>query len=283
MHSEHFLSHPARQTLIHHNFLWDPVELETVDDFHLLGFNIDLPQRTITYIQPNQPWKIRDPTSAGSQRLALSGLASRLHAIYTYSFPPTTATAAAEELVRLYVQKGHDSTQCRRLLRKNGRRRLLPCTCAETGHVCVCVSNPVPKGLFHDPTFPCRGMERTCEAPSNEAPHMILGYRQDACRRTCNQLLPTLSTPLVCFMVLHVILPQNRFLTASQLLNAASTCTRCETLLNNTFLRTHAPFRSLTFLLSLGTELTENQCQSVYVSLSVCLSDAQEHPCSASS
>ena len=28
------------------------------------------------------------------------------------------------------------------------------------------------------PPFIGRGMERTCEAPSNEAPHMILGYRQ---------------------------------------------------------------------------------------------------------
>ena len=33
--------------------------------------------------------------------------------------------------------------------------------------------------------------------------------------------------------------------------------------LNNTFLRTHAPFRSFAFLLGLGIELTENQCQSV--------------------
>ena len=31
----------------------------------------------------------------------------------------------------------------------------------------------------------------------------------------------------------------------------------------NTVLLTHAPFRSLTFLLSVGIELTENQCQSV--------------------
>ena len=103
--SAHFLSHPAIQTLIHHNFFGDPVELEPVDDFHLLGFNIDLPQRIITYIQPTQPWKIRDHTSAGGQRLALSGLASRLHAIYTYTFPPNTAAAAAEELIRLHVQK----------------------------------------------------------------------------------------------------------------------------------------------------------------------------------
>ena len=105
VHNEQFLSHPAIQTLIHHNFFGDPVELEPADDFHLLGFNIDLPQRTITYIQPTQPWKIRDHTSAGSQRLALSGLASRLHAIYTYTFPPHNATAAAEALVQLYAQK----------------------------------------------------------------------------------------------------------------------------------------------------------------------------------
>ena len=77
-----------------------------MDDFHLLGFNIDLQQRTITYMQPTQPWKIRDHTSAGSQRLALSGLASRLHAIYTYTFPPHNATAAAEALVQLYAQNG---------------------------------------------------------------------------------------------------------------------------------------------------------------------------------
>ena len=118
VHNEQFLSHPAIQTLIHNDFFGDPVELEPVDDFHLLGFNIDLQQRTITYIQPTQPWKIRDHTSAGSQRLALSGLASRLHSIYTYTFPSHHATAAAEALVHLYAQKGHDLHACRRFLRK---------------------------------------------------------------------------------------------------------------------------------------------------------------------
>ena len=47
-----------------------------------------------------------------------------------------------------------------------------------TENQCRSVSNPVPKGFlprFHVST---QGMERTCEAPSNEAPHMILGYRQ---------------------------------------------------------------------------------------------------------
>ena len=87
VHNEHFLRHPAIQTLIHHNFFGDPVELEPVDDFHLLGFNIDLQQRTITYIQPSQPWKIRDATTAESQRLALSGLQSRLHTIQKRTQP----------------------------------------------------------------------------------------------------------------------------------------------------------------------------------------------------
>ena len=52
----------------------------------------------------------------------------------------------------------------------------------------------------------------------------------------------------------HDTSPSNRFPTALQLLNAASTCTLSETLFNNTFLRTHAPFRSFTFLLNVGTE-----------------------------
>ena len=84
VHNEHFLSHPAIQTLIHNNFFGDPVELETVDDFHLLGFNIDLQQRTITYIQPTQPWKIRDHTSAGSQRFSFQ---TSLHLYIHFSTP----------------------------------------------------------------------------------------------------------------------------------------------------------------------------------------------------
>ena len=151
VHNEHFLSHPAIQTLIHNNFFGDPVELETVDDFHLLGFNIDLQQRTITYIQPTQPWKIRDHASAGSQRLALSGLASRLHSIYTYTFPPHNATAAAEALVHLYAQKGHDLHACRRFLRKKVRflHRL---DCAPITACCVC--HTLVLRVFHVLTFP---------------------------------------------------------------------------------------------------------------------------------
>ena len=72
---------------------------------------------------PSQPWKIRDSTTAGSQRLALSGLQSRLHTIRKYTFPPSSAEAAAAELVRLYVQKGHNHHACHRFLKKRRQRR----------------------------------------------------------------------------------------------------------------------------------------------------------------
>ena len=44
---------------------------------HLLGFDVDLRQRTISYIPPDASRKIRDYASAGSTRLRLSGLQSR--------------------------------------------------------------------------------------------------------------------------------------------------------------------------------------------------------------
>ena len=130
-------------TNISFNFFGDPVELEPVEDFHLLGFNIDLPQRTITYMQPSQPWKIRDSTTAGSQRLALSGLQSRLHTIRKYTFPPSSAEAAAAELVNLYVQKGHNYHACHRFLKK-----------APNAATCVCP--PLDEG-FSTTTFRKQG------------------------------------------------------------------------------------------------------------------------------
>ena len=55
--------------------------------------------------------------------------------------------------------------------------------------------------------------------------------------------------------------PAAELVTASSVqIDFEATCKQCSTIL---FLLTHAPFRSLTFLLDLGTELTENQFQSV--------------------
>ena len=54
---------------VHPDFFGNLVELdiEPVEDMHLLGFDVNLPQRTITYIPPDAPWKICSNASAGSQ------------------------------------------------------------------------------------------------------------------------------------------------------------------------------------------------------------------------
>ena len=153
-----FLKHIAIQTLIHPDFYGNPVELEPVDDMHLLGFDVDLHQRTITYIPPDAPWKIRDHASAGSTRLGLSGFHSRAHLIRKYTYPSSAIERALAQLADLYVQKGHDLHSCRQALRKKltlrapspqGVSSTLPYTeCADYGPLCVCVSTPVSKD-FH--------------------------------------------------------------------------------------------------------------------------------------
>ena len=88
-------------------------ELEPVDDMHLLGFDVDLLQRTITYIPPTAPWKIRDHDSADSQQLRLSGLHSRAHLINKYTYPPSAIERALAQLAEMYV---HDLHRCHRVL-----------------------------------------------------------------------------------------------------------------------------------------------------------------------
>ena len=112
-----FLNHIGIQTLIHPDFFGNPVELEPVEDMHLLGFDVDLTQRTIAYIPPNATWKIRDHASAGSQRLSLSGPTSRAHLTHHYTYPPSANERALDQLAHLYAQKGHDLARCLRLIR----------------------------------------------------------------------------------------------------------------------------------------------------------------------
>ena len=73
---------------------------------HLLQ-PLHCPQRTLPF----------PPSHTNSNRLTLSGLASRLHAIYTYTYPPQAAAAAADELVQLYVLRGHAAIDCHRFLK----------------------------------------------------------------------------------------------------------------------------------------------------------------------
>ena len=98
-----FLKHLAIRTLIHPDFYGNPANLH---------------QRTISYIPPDAPWKIRDHASAGSTRLRLSGLHSRAHLIRKYTYPSSAVERALAQLADLYVQKGHDLRSCRQALKK---------------------------------------------------------------------------------------------------------------------------------------------------------------------
>ena len=87
-------------------FYQAPVELETVQDGTLLGFIIDVVQRTVRYQVPPL-WKIRDLHSAGSMRLRLSGLKSRATLIRRYTFPkqfvrsqPTHSAVCTERVLQ---------------------------------------------------------------------------------------------------------------------------------------------------------------------------------------
>ena len=120
-----FLTHVAIQTLIHPDFYGNPVELEPVDNMHLLGFDVDLHQRTITYMPQNASWKIRDHASAGSTRLRLSGFPSRTHLIRKYTYPSSAVERALAQLADLHVQKGHDLHMCQQALRKSSISHLL--------------------------------------------------------------------------------------------------------------------------------------------------------------
>ena len=115
--NEHFRKALPITTLAHPDFYEHPVEIEPVDDDHLLGFHIDPLNRTITFQLPTHPWQIRDPHSAGSYRLRLSGLQSRHHTLRQYTFPQHLTQTTSQQLVQLYMTKGHSKEHCAAALR----------------------------------------------------------------------------------------------------------------------------------------------------------------------
>ena len=120
-------------TLAHPEFYEQPVEIEPVDDDHLLGFLIDPLNRTVTFQLPTHPWQIRDPQSAGNHRLRLSGLQSRHHTLQKYTFPPHLVPTTAQQLMQLYMTKGHSKEHCAAALRprreKTMRQYFADCRC----------------------------------------------------------------------------------------------------------------------------------------------------------
>jgi hypothetical protein len=81
------------------------LSFEVVDDDLLVGFSVDVHQRTVQYRQPDLR-QIRDCVSAGSVRLRMSGPKSRAHLIRKYTYPLDLISASLFALANLYVQKG---------------------------------------------------------------------------------------------------------------------------------------------------------------------------------
>ena len=124
-------------TLAHPELYGHPVEIEAVEDDHLLGFFINPQTRKITFQLPTHPWQIRDNHSAGSHRLRLSGLQSRHHTLQHYTYPPELASTSAQALVQLYATKGHSPVHCAAAPQPSRRKKDLQCCCLLTVHCCT--------------------------------------------------------------------------------------------------------------------------------------------------
>ena len=125
------------QTLIHHDFFGDPVELETVEDYRLLGFNIDLTQRTITSLTSNPP----NPGKSGAQPAPVANHSPAMPHDYAPFMPTLSQRQRQMQQLNslstsLYVQKEHAASDCKRFLKRP--KRLLSFFGAPLrGSVCV--------------------------------------------------------------------------------------------------------------------------------------------------
>lgn len=89
------------------DFYDDPVLLENVpDDTDLLGFHLDISQRSTTYIVRSNPWDYRTPHSAGSTRLTLGGLRARACIIRNQTWSTSKIIPTLQLLRRKYHSLG---------------------------------------------------------------------------------------------------------------------------------------------------------------------------------
>ena len=134
------------------------------------------------------------------------------------------------QLVRLYVQKGHAASDCKRFLKRP--KRLLSFFGAPlSGYVCVCVSPLVPKGSLPHTLFqPSRGPAADKQTLANKA--MLFRWMHSLIN--CVYLRSTFAQAVLlsfCFMVVLHAIPQNRFPSAVfHCCAAAVTHQHCRTL-----------------------------------------------------
>ena len=98
-----------------HRLLWP---LEAVGDTHFLTTEA-------WPFSPHHKPEIRDPNSAGSSKLSMSGRLSRVTTLQRFSFPSNTAQATSHQLLQLYIDKGHDPQLCTKTIQAAPTERFL--------------------------------------------------------------------------------------------------------------------------------------------------------------
>ena len=112
------LSKKCIQQFCASTFYQAPVMLEEVENSIILGCDINVHDRTCSYVVPSQAFQYRSAKSAGSQRLNLSGLRSRAALAARQSFPVSAKHEALNKLHHAYVQLGYPDKQVQDALKR---------------------------------------------------------------------------------------------------------------------------------------------------------------------
>ena len=93
--------------------------LETVDDNHLLGADIDPVKKTVQVILPQKAHQIVPPQAAGSLSFKLSGLRSRIAIINQVTFPKSLIPVQLTQLRQLYIEAGYSPSELKTFFPQN--------------------------------------------------------------------------------------------------------------------------------------------------------------------
>ena len=100
------LEHQCLQDFCNLSFYGGTIQLEEVTNHQFLGFRLDVVNRTVTYMQPDKVWCIRNPRSIGSRSSRASGFLSRKALIMQYAWPPSQRQGQVQQLREMYRSKG---------------------------------------------------------------------------------------------------------------------------------------------------------------------------------
>ena len=100
------LEHQCLKDFCNLSFYGGTIQLEEVTNHQFLVFRLDVANRTVTYMQPDKVWCVRNPRSAGSWSSRASGFLSRKALIMQYAWPPSQRQGQVQQLREMYRSQG---------------------------------------------------------------------------------------------------------------------------------------------------------------------------------